>query len=67
MLIGRTSIRFRTFLGFASVIALMIMLAGLSVSRFDAFARTGDTLIEGSSRSALPMNSPSTCSNCRRR
>ena len=47
MLIGRTSIRFRTFLGFASVIALMIMLAGLSVSRFDAFARTGDTLIEG--------------------
>ncbi|MEQ9574132.1 MAG: hypothetical protein RLN77_00990, partial [Rhodospirillales bacterium] len=56
MLIGRTSIRFRTFLGFTSVIALMAMLTGLSVYRFGNVARTGDTLIGGVEQVGIANN-----------
>ena len=45
MLIGRTSIRFRTFLGFASVIVLLIVAAGVSVTRFAGFAATGEAIV----------------------
>ena len=56
MLIGRTSIRFRTFLGFTSVIALMAMLTGLSVYRFGNFAGTGETLIGGVEQVGIANN-----------
>ena len=56
MLIGRTSIRFRTFLGFTSVIALMALLTGLSVYRFGNFARTGETLIGGVEQVGIANN-----------
>ncbi|MCF3629887.1 methyl-accepting chemotaxis protein [Thalassospiraceae bacterium LMO-SO8] len=46
MLIGRTSIRFRTFLGFASVIVLLGVSAGVSVSRFAEFAGTSETIVK---------------------
>jgi methyl-accepting chemotaxis protein len=46
MLAGRTSIRFRTFLGFASVIVLLMIFVGLSVTRFSGFARTGDMIVK---------------------
>ncbi|MAN81572.1 MAG: hypothetical protein CMM77_14285 [Rhodospirillaceae bacterium] len=46
MLIGRTSIRFRTFLGFASVIVLLGISAGVSVTRFAGFAETGKTIVK---------------------
>ena len=45
MLLGRTSISFRTFLGFSSVIAVMVALIALSITRYQSFARTGDNLI----------------------
>ncbi|MAO55633.1 MAG: hypothetical protein CMM61_08040 [Rhodospirillaceae bacterium] len=45
MSITRTSIGFRTFLGFTSVIVLMVVVVALSLDRFHRFAGTGDALI----------------------